>query len=79
MVIRITYLYEVMYHTITDLYDIGITILSFGCRKVTLGDRQVSFGVRKMSFGSPKVTDGPILVARRVQRAEVPEDVTNFV
>ena len=44
--------------TITDLYDVGITILGFGCRKVSLGCRRVSLGCRKVSFGSQKVSFG---------------------
>lgn len=47
--------------TITDLYDVGITILGFGCRKVikvSLECRKVSLGSQKVSFGSQKVTSG---------------------
>ena len=36
-----------MYATIDDLYDIGITMLGFGCRKV-------SFGCQKVTLGHPK-------------------------
>ena len=43
---------------ITDLYDVGITILGFGCRKVSLGCRKVSLGCRKVSLGSQKGSFG---------------------
>ena len=42
--------------TITDVYDVEITILGFGCRQVGLGCRKVSLGCRKVSLGSQTVS-----------------------